>query len=367
MAGREDCRAMDFEEFTDRLTDELGVRLHDHGVNNFTIGLKAEEEGGRSQQYVTMHLTGEENIVSANLTQAYERFQDGADVMGLASQMAGDLASALRDLERTGDSFIEDYDAVKPRLFVDLVSAKFRWEELHEVPHRNFLDMRMVYRAMVDPKDTGKGSVLITDRLLRQYDITEKQLHEDAMENAVRIRPPQVAGISQILGPGAARQEDEPFFVASVRDMFHGAGVIAYPGFLDQASKELGEDLFVLPSSVHEVLLVRDDGKVNGDLLSLIVQEVNAQEVRPEERLSDNAFHYDSRTHILEMADPYACGGRTYLEPAEGGAASKLHGDGEGRGSILQNLSEKAGEQREERAKAPTQKREAKGKGDEAI
>ena len=67
------------------------------------------------------------------------------------------------------------------------------------------------------------------------------------------------------------------------------------------------------------------------------------------------------------MADPYACGGRTYLEPAEGGAASKLHGDGEGRGSILQNLSEKAGEQREERAKAPTQKREAKGKGDEAI
>lgn len=80
--------AMDFEEFTDRLTDELGIRLYEHGVNNITIGIKTEEEG-RSQQFVTMHLTGEENIVSANLTQTYERFQDGADVMGLASQMQG--------------------------------------------------------------------------------------------------------------------------------------------------------------------------------------------------------------------------------------------------------------------------------------
>lgn len=51
-------------------------------------------------------------------------------------------------------------------------------------------------------------------------------------------------------------------FVATVPDKIHGAGVIAYPNFMEDAAEKMGGDFFVLPSSIHEVLLVKDNGQM---------------------------------------------------------------------------------------------------------
>ena len=71
-------------------------------------------------------------------------------------------------------------------------------------------------------------------------------------------------------------------YVASVPNKTAGAGVLAYQEFMDQAAERLGGDFFILPSSIHEVLLVPDDGAKSFHELQAMVREVNATQVSPE-------------------------------------------------------------------------------------
>ena len=64
----------------------------------------------------------------------------------------------------------------------------------------------------------------------------------------------------------------------------------------------MGGDFFLLPSSIHEVILVPDNGKMDYRELEKMVHEVNETQVRPTERLSDNVYHYDSKEKIFELA-----------------------------------------------------------------
>lgn len=74
---------------------------------------------------------------------------------------------------------------------------------------------------------------------------------------------------------------------------------------MDQAAEKLGGDFYILPSSIHEILLVPDNGDKAADDLRDMVREVNATQVSPEEKLTDNVYHYDSKEHIFELAKKF--------------------------------------------------------------
>ena len=194
---------------------------------------------------------------------------------------------------------------------MEVVSAEKNAELLESVPHERMEDMAVVYRFVLDQTDSGNGTILVTNQLLEQYGITKEQLRADAMENAPEIRPSEIRGMSEVmseLAPGLIPEvapEDEQMFVASVPDKIHGAGVIAYPNFMEDAAEKMGGDFFVLPSSVHEVLLVKDNGEMTAKELENMVKEVNATQVEPEDQLTDHVYHYDSKNHIFEMADKF--------------------------------------------------------------
>ena len=85
----------------------------------------------------------------------------------------------------------------------------------------------------------------------------------------------------------------------------YGAGVICYPDFMENAAKQLGGNFYVLPSSIHEVLLLPETGAFHSPELLQMVTEVNAGVVSPEERLADNVYHYDSLARVFETGKQY--------------------------------------------------------------
>ena len=95
---------------------------------------------------------------------------------------------------------------------------------------------------------------------------------------------------------------ESPMWVATVEGGVNGASVTQLPDFLQEAADRLGGDFFVLPSSVHEVLFIRDDGSFEREQLESMVQGVNATEVSEADFLSDSVYHYDSDDHIFEKA-----------------------------------------------------------------
>ena len=94
--------------------------------------------------------------------------------------------------------------------------------------------------------------------------------------------------------------------VATTRDSFMGASVIQYPGFMEQAAEQVGGDFFVLPSSIHEVLIIPDDGHQDYHELEAMVQSINQAEVAPADRLSDHVYHYDQTDRVFELAEKTA-------------------------------------------------------------
>ncbi|MBR6173140.1 MAG: hypothetical protein IKQ49_08255 [Eubacterium sp.] len=75
---------------------------------------------------------------------------------------------------------------------------------------------------------------------------------------------------------------------------------------LTMIAQQMGTDFFVLPSSVHEVLILPDDGSQDLESLQFMVREINRTEVAPEDRLSDFVYHYDAQDHVLERAETFA-------------------------------------------------------------
>ena len=113
----------------------------------------------------------------------------------------------------------------------------------------------------------------------------------------------------------------------------------------------------MIPSSINEILLVPDNGDMTADALRDMVQEVNAKEVSPEERLSDNVYHYDSKDHVFELAEKFEARQQE----------REIDEKSEEKGSVLKDLKDK---QKEAAAKPPVKddaEKAAKSKGREVL
>lgn len=196
---------------------------------------------------------------------------------------------------------LTDYSKMKELLTLQLLSSNGNGYKLDDVPYRKVEDMTLVYRFDLGDTGNGRTTILVTNDMLRRYGIDEEQLHQDAMSATVNNRPASLRNMAEVLSIGDG-EGSSPLWVATVDGGMNGASVIQYPGFLDQAARTLGGDFFVLPSSIHEVLLYQDDGTIDRKGLEEMVQSVNESEVAPADRLSDYVYHYDSKERVFENA-----------------------------------------------------------------
>ena len=193
---------------------------------------------------------------------------------------------------------------------MQIVSAEKNAELLENVPHDRIEDMAVVYRILMTQPGSGNGTAttLVTNAMLKKYGITDSQLKKDAMRIAPQTKPVKIRDMSETvkdfdleLSPDVS-VEDGKIFVASVTDNLYGAAIIAYPNFLNTVAAMLRSDFFVLPTSIHEIILIKDDGNVDADDLKNLVTAVNAAQVDPADQLTDNVYHYDMYSNVFEMA-----------------------------------------------------------------
>ena len=296
---------MDFETFMNKAIKEMRDRFPD-----FDISMQ-EVSKLQGESYTGMAVRPENSEIGAtlNLQDFHKALDSGMFLEDVMDSIERSVVSAVRHMPHYDARVLEDYDRMKDALTVDLVSVAGNEEKLAQIPHKNVEDMALVYRFEEESSVYGSASILVTNEMLAVYDITADQLHEDAMKAAVQNRSAKLHNMNDVMrdmmgdmGDLFPMNEPSPLWVATVEGGQNGAGVIQYPGFLDQVAEALGGDFYVLPSSVHEVLLVADDGSMELDYLEEMVRSVNETEVSPAERLSDNVYHYDSKAHIFENA-----------------------------------------------------------------
>lgn len=301
---------MDYERFKEGFQDALKAELAVRGAD---VELTARRVDKMNDSYDAITVRPVDSSIGVNISveKAFAAYENGTPIPEIAEHFADAVEKGFRESPQVDLESLSDYEQMKSKLSMEVVSAEKNAELLESVPHERMEDMAVVYRFVLDQTDSGNGTILVTNQLLDQYGITKERLRADAMENAPEIRPSEIRGMSEVmseLAPGMIPEvapEDEQMFVATVPDKIHGAGVIAYPNFMEDAAEKMGGDFFVLPSSIHEVLLVKDNGQMTAKELENMVKEVNATQVEPADQLTDHVYHYDSQNHIFELADKY--------------------------------------------------------------
>ncbi|SFL21747.1 hypothetical protein SAMN05216390_11474 [Lachnospiraceae bacterium KH1T2] len=325
---------MDYEQFKADFQDALRDEFAGRGAEVELTARKVEKMNG-SYDAITVRPQDSAIGVNVSVERAFAAYGKGEDISEIADHFADAVENGFKESPKFDIESISDYEQMKSKLAMEVVSAERNAELLQTVPHEQMEDMAVVYRFILDQSNSGNGTILVTNQMLDQYGISKEQLRADAMEIAPEIRPAEIRGMSEVMNemaPGMIPEiapEDEQMFVATVPDKIHGAGVIAYPNFMEDAAQKAGGDYFVLPSSIHEVLLVKDNGQMSVKELENMVKEVNATQVEPADQLTDHVYHYDSQNHIFELADKY----EERMHEAEHGTLDK--------DSVLGDLKEK--------------------------
>ena len=360
---------MDYESFKEQFVEDVKDRLYEQGAE---VNVTVHEVNKLNESYEAITVTPEGSNIGVNIgiDKFYDAIENGRpydEVVDKAVEVINNGISQRPDFDI--DS-LTDYSKMKETLAMEVVSAEANQEMLATVPHQNMEDMAVVYRFVLNSDDEGRASILVTNQMLETMGVTPEQLHADAMENAPQIRPAEIKGMSEVMaemmgveqaemmGIFPVAPEDEQMYVATVPDKVHGAGVLAYQDFMDKAAERAGGDFFILPSSIHEVLIVPDNGKMNLKDLEAMVKDVNATQVAPADKLTDSVYHYDSKAKIFEL-------GEKFVERQAEKEAERSEEKGE-KASILGDLKAK----KDEVAKTPKKEtidKGAKTKGGEAL
>ena len=361
---------MNYEEFKDQFLEDIKERLADSKAEISTHEVKKLNES-----YDAITVTPEDSKIGVNLpvNKFYEAVEDGTPYDVAVDKAISAIEGAIEKSPQVDVESLTDYSQMKEKLAMEVVSAETNADLLKTVPHQRMEDMAVVYRFVLSSDESGRASVLVTNQMLDTMGVTPEQLHADAMENAPQLKPVEIKGMSEVLaelmgveqaemmGIGPLAPEDEQMYVASVPDKVHGAGVLAYENFMDQAAERAGGDFFILPSSIHEILIVPDNGQMDLQTLENMVREVNATQVAPEDKLTDSVYHYDSKDKIFEL-------GEKFVERQAAKEAEKTEGlePEKAEKSVLGDLKAK----KDEVAKAPKKdpiEKAAKAKGGDAI
>lgn len=231
----------------------------------------------------------------------YKNYLMGQDI----TETVRDIACVYRD-HQTGycidEDKVADYEQIKKNLFYRLINYEKNQEMLKYCPHERFLDLAVTYRWAAYKNADGMASAMVRNKELLMWGVSKEQMIKDARKNTEEIFPVSMRKIQSVL-PVRITDEEIPLFVLSNGDYMNGASVILYDHVLRDFAEHMGHDLYILPSSIHEVIILLDDEFVrNPEELAMMVRETNRMVVNKEEVLSDHIYHYDREKDEIRIA-----------------------------------------------------------------
>ena len=330
---------MNYEEFLQEAKEGLTELLSGNhpGISIEIVDVDKIQKG--SYRGLSIREAGSNMAMSMNMQGVFERVQDGASPRAVIESFAYEVEERLADQPVFDVGRISDYDTMKEHLSIQMVSVKGNEDVLRGVPHTVMEDLAAVYRIQMG----DDASILVTNDLVKNLGISPEQMKADALRSAPEHEPATIRSMAEVMAelmpPGMEIPGGEPpMYVAAKEGQAYGAGILAYPGFMELAADRLGGDFFILPSSIHEILLIPDNGSYDWRELEEMVQSVNASTVLPEEQLSDHAYRYDSKDKVFERAD--ATEGRLAAKAKEQSLNKQLKSVQEktGKKSVLEEL-----------------------------
>ncbi len=277
--------------------ESVAVRIHTAEKNNGTIrrGLTLTEQDINISPTIY-------------LEEYYRQFQNGRSLDHITSDILR-LYNEVRFQKSWGEEKLYDYSQVKEKVIYRLVNYESNEKMLRNVPYIVYLDLAIVFCVLLEVTKYGTATMAIRNDHLELWGVEKEELYRQASENTSRFLPDDFSSMSAVIEELTEESEahisfedkEEEMYVLSNRIHSYGAAAILYSGRMEGIGMYLKSNYYVLPSSVHEVIVVPEKAAVEKEELSAMVAEINRTQVEAEEVLSDHAYYYDRKKGRLFM------------------------------------------------------------------
>ncbi|MCC6093594.1 MAG: DUF5688 family protein [Eubacterium sp.] len=197
---------------------------------------------------------------------------------------------------RLPEDFFKNYEDVRNNLRCRLIHAERNQRFLIDVPHRKWMDLAITCVYEIHEKDKPDCAIQIQNAHLRPWGIEPEQLIRDALQNSLKTKDilfqPLASFLESELDADSGELPDSPLYLLSNQSRPYGAAVIALPGMTERIAEKLECDYFIIPSSVHECLILPDDGNYSVSELNEMVRSINQTNVEEQDVLSDHVYIY---------------------------------------------------------------------------
>lgn len=283
---------LNYEEFKDAVASQIKDYLPvEYANSDVTINSVLKNNSAKLDGLIIKK--PESNICpNIYLNQYYADYENGREIEEILSDIAHvrQMNDAPADLDV---SAITDFSRIRDKIAAKLINTNQNREYLEDKPHTDIADLSAVYYIGLHSDSLGNMTTVITDSLLAQYDITLKKLHEIAIQNMVtKARFCNMFEIlSELMSDSLPQDEfcptDNMMFVLTNESKLNGAAMILCPETMDKIAEQVGSSYYILPSSIHETLVVPFSDGMNVDDLKNMVHEVNTTQLAADEILSD--------------------------------------------------------------------------------
>ena len=293
--------SLNYNEFIERVRELLSIRLS----HSYEIVLKKVVKNNDVCRYGISAFPKEGNngkkvsriVYLEDFFQEYEDEQE-YNLEGIVSE----ICSILTDFTSPGfnETDYTDIDKVKDKIIFELVNYEKNEKRLLDSPYIKIMDLAVIFAFVATDLERDFGVVHITNEIAKQFGLTRDEIWEFAKVNTPKLLKADIMPMSSFVYDEKA--DNEEMYIICNRKKTSGAGVILYDRILEELSSELESDLYILPSSVHETIVIRADKNKDVYALQEMVKNINNTVVSAEDILSDKVYCYYRNSKKLEIA-----------------------------------------------------------------
>lgn len=323
---------MNYEAFLTRVKEELKSYL-DKECSNCTVNVrKVLKNNGVELDALTLVNLECKTAPTIYLNGYYEEFNNGKSIDDITEEIYDMLIKNYGKINIDCNDFT-DFDKVRGQVAYKVINAKKNGKLLKKIPHIKQLDLAIVFYCVLKCNKYENATTLIYNQHLEMWGVELSDIYETAINNTPRILPYEIKSMGDIIIEmlsdntnedgvyeegcygedetdiltcklmeelSGINQEPQMYVLTNIYKL-NGAAAIFYKDVLKNFAEEQERDLIILPSSIHEVILIPMDDEMQMEDFKSMIREVNCEEVEPSEILSDHAYMYKRESNEIVM------------------------------------------------------------------
>lgn len=312
---------MSFENFVEYVKESVHRYLPDEYKDVEVRTVKVNKNNNLQLTGITISVPHSNLSPSVYLNGIYQKYvHEDFELDECVREVADIYLNSLFSEEKDFDiSQVMNYENAHGKIIPRLVSAENNAAFLDEIPHRIMDGLAVVYYLPVSGLDEKgcSASIRIHNGIVKEWGVTEEELYAASVANLMTNVETKFQSMREVIleiyfnmgekiderwASECLPSEDAGMYVLTNREKFFGAAMLLNHNVMDEIVERIGE-FYILPSSVHETILLKKDVAPSLETLEGMVNDINMTEVGVEEKLSDRVFLYDARTKEIYRAD----------------------------------------------------------------